>query len=257
MRNLKLRLILLLGLCVALCLALISCKGPVQHTVTYVLNNGTADTVITVTEGETPPAAVSPDRYGYDFAGWYEDAALTRSVDPASVPVTSDVTYYAAWNAKTYVRVTFDSLGGSAVNPVVVENGDPVDLSAVSNPAKEGYTFTGWYRDAACKTSFDAAAVPAADLTVYAGWRLNDGMGECIGMLGEREVARVAFPAGTPTAPATDDGISYVWYADAALTRLYDFTVSVSGSVTLYGVAYTEGMTIENGVVTGYSGTGE
>lgn len=253
MRNRKLCLILLLGLCVAFCLALFSCKEPVKHTVTYVLNNGAENVVVSVTEGETP-SAMTPSRYGYDFIGWYEDAALTRSVNPAANPVSADVTYYAAWDAQSFIRITFDSRGGSAVDPVVIRKGESVDLSATPVPTKEGYTFSGWYGDIVSKTTYDVGSAPAADMTLYAGWRLNEGMGECVGMLGEREVARVAFPAGTPIVPTTDDGLSYVWYADAALTQPYDFTAAVSGSVTLFGVAYTDGLTIVNGAVTGYGG---
>ena len=37
-------------------------------------------------------------------------------------------------------------------------------------PTKAGYTFTGWYTDAACTTKASETAVLSGDITVYAGW---------------------------------------------------------------------------------------
>ena len=69
--------------------------------VTYVLNGGSWNTV--------PPSQVPkdgkiwaspPKRTGYDFAGWYLDAALTVSVTlPYDVSsVTGNITLYAKWD---------------------------------------------------------------------------------------------------------------------------------------------------------------
>ena len=45
------------------------------------------------------------------------------------------------WEAKT-ITLTFDSNGGSTVNPVTAKFG--TEVPAIDVPQKEGYTFTGW-----------------------------------------------------------------------------------------------------------------
>lgn len=68
------------------------------------------------------------------------------------------------------VTLTFDSQGGSQVAGQTLEVGSLA--KAPANPAREGYTFTGWYRDAACTQLWDFAAMPVkANLTLYASWQ--------------------------------------------------------------------------------------
>ena len=65
--------------------------------------------------------------------------------------------------------VTFDTNGGSAVEPVKVMNGKTVAKPA--DPTREGYAFLGWYADSAYTTAFSFGAAPVtANTTVYARW---------------------------------------------------------------------------------------
>ncbi len=65
--------------------------------------------------------------------------------------------------------VTFDSRGGSDVAPVTAQYGELLDMP--QPPQREGYVFTGWYRDSACMEPWDFAAdTLQADMTLYAGW---------------------------------------------------------------------------------------
>ena len=41
-------------------------------------------------------------------------------------------------------------------------------------PTRAGYTFTGWYTDAACTTKASEKAVLEGDITVYAGWEATE-----------------------------------------------------------------------------------
>lgn len=47
--------------------------------------------------------------------------------------------FTAEWEAKT-ITLTFDSNGGSTINPVTAKFG--TDVPAIAEPVKEGYTFT-------------------------------------------------------------------------------------------------------------------
>lgn len=248
------RISFLLVLCLVLGLCLLSCGKKEIYTVTFDTQNAAEVTTVSVKSGGTPEVPTDPTRYGYTFTGWYSDAAGTVPATPATTPVSANVTYYAGWAPLESVRISFDTKGSTAVKPVPLLRGSILEEGAVPAPTKEGYTFTGWYKNAACTAKFNFQTAPAENTTLYAGWKLNDGMGEYIGMADGKEVARSVFPAGAPVLPTTDDGVSYLWFSDVFLTQ--SFTCDVSeGSVTLYGMAYTEGLQIDAGVVTGYTGT--
>jgi uncharacterized repeat protein (TIGR02543 family) len=70
----------------------------------------------------------------------------------------------------TPYTVTFSTGGGSTVQPQSVAPGGLVTRPA-TDPAREGYTFGGWYRDAAWTTpwNFDADTVND-DINSYAKW---------------------------------------------------------------------------------------
>ena len=82
---------------------------------------------------ETPGFAGTPEREHYVFAGW--TPAVTDTV-------SGDVTYTAVWTPVTYT-VSYELDGGTAQgNPesYTVESGS----FTLKNPARNGYTFTGW-----------------------------------------------------------------------------------------------------------------
>lgn len=70
--------------------------------------------------------------------------------------------------------VTFSSNGGTQPAAQTRCATDPVAEPAVQ---RTGYVLRGWYTDAALTTLWDFAsdAMPAADLTLYAGWNATDG----------------------------------------------------------------------------------
>lgn len=73
---------------------------PVEHEVTLVLGNGSADVVVSVEDGALLARPDDPVREGHDFAGWFMTAdADGRLSDPYdfSAPVTGDLTLYAGW----------------------------------------------------------------------------------------------------------------------------------------------------------------
>lgn len=67
--------------------------------------------------------------------------------------------------------VSFDSKGGSDVASQAIVDGQTVVKPA--DPTRGGYTFTGWYSDESCTTSYDFANAVTADITLYAKWDLN------------------------------------------------------------------------------------
>ncbi|MBJ9992087.1 InlB B-repeat-containing protein [Paenibacillus sp. S28] len=75
-------------------------EGPVQHTVTFNSQGGSAISSITnVDSGTIISAPPAPTRAGYTFAGWYKEAAGTNAWSFAADTVTSDMTLYAKWTS--------------------------------------------------------------------------------------------------------------------------------------------------------------
>lgn len=82
-----------------------------------------------------------------------------------AAPETPDVSGSGSAVSST---LTFATNGGSAIAPVVAVRYTRIDLTEYI-PQRDGYTFTGWYSDAAC-TQKITSVVMSRNTTVYAGW---------------------------------------------------------------------------------------
>ena len=128
--------------------------------------------ICTYTTYEAKVYAPDVAREGYEFVGWYADAALTQEVnfvgENAPTAPAKTVSYYAKWEGLDNT-VSFDSNGGSAVESKIGKTGEK--LTAPAEPSRTGYAFAGWYSDQNCtkKWDFDSDTVPGA-MTLYAGW---------------------------------------------------------------------------------------
>ena len=67
--------------------------------------------------------------------------------------------------------LTFETNGGSAINPVTVRHGNAV--ARPTDPTKDKYTFIGWYADPEFTAKYDFATVLEADKTIYAKFELT------------------------------------------------------------------------------------
>ena len=77
--------------------------------------------------------------------------------------------------------ITFDSKGGSAVQPVKASAG--AAITAPAAPTKEGFVFAGWYEstdggETLSDTQFSFAYMPARVFTLYAKWATADIKGK-------------------------------------------------------------------------------
>ena len=69
------------------------------------------------------------------------------------------------------VKVSFNTGEGSKVDFQTTAASGSVTKPA--DPAREGYTFAGWYTDEACTEAYDFSAAVTADMTLYAKWTKN------------------------------------------------------------------------------------
>ena len=154
----------------ALVLSAIGCaQTPMPSTVTLDLNyEGSTPIVESVAAGQSFYEPAAPTREGYEFAGWYKDAACTEGQE-AVFPILpeGDLTLYAAW--KVFYRYDFDAnYEGGAIQSIT--SYEPID--ADFRPAyRDGWNFGGWYKDAACTDGQEADLSVAG--TYYAKWVEN------------------------------------------------------------------------------------
>ena len=68
------------------------------------------------------------------------------------------------------LTVTFDAMGGTDVAAQTQMYGEALALP--DSPTREGYAFTGWYKDYACYEPWDMATdTIQSDMSLYAGWQ--------------------------------------------------------------------------------------
>ncbi len=176
---------------------------------------------------------------------------------------TKDVGYI---DCLTMYTVTFESNGGSRVEPQVVPAGNTA-LEPIA-PERSNYAFMGWYADAAFETLYDFSTTLTEDITLYAKWEIVvEGV-----MVGSDDavtvysVSALAVDEGTITATVSapgncalivrfieedvyfaedyaenrtywDDGYTYASRVIAAGTNMGEVTANISGWLPDYYVA--------------------
>ena len=92
-----------------------------------------------------------------------------KSSSPAPGPQPQPVYSSGDGNMENAFRVLFDTQGGSYVSPATgLSYGDKI--TAPTNPVRDGYTFGGWYKDAACTQGWSFSDAIDGDMTLYAKW---------------------------------------------------------------------------------------
>ena len=133
-------------------------------------NEGTKTTE-TIAKGDKLTAPTTQTKEGYRFDGWYYDNNGGKAKWNFGTDTVTRAMTLTAKLVRTYT-VTFDTNGGSAVDPVTVDAGSTVTKPA--DPTKSGYTFGGWYKDSTLQTPWDFANdTVTTDTTLYAKWTAN------------------------------------------------------------------------------------
>ena len=207
----------------------------IRHTVTFNAAGGSTVKNQTVAYGNTATQPDDPTRKGYNFTGWYTDAAGKNAFD-FSTAIKGDLTLYAGWEAEKYM-VTFRSFVDDDVKKSV-ENGKTIKKPA--DPTRKGYTFDGWFTDAALTKAYDFSKPVTSNLLLRAKWTKKSSVDGTytvsfrtfVGPDNKVDVTendKVAKPADPTRAGYTFGG----WYSDAALTKEYDFNQPVTKDLIL------------------------
>ena len=145
------------------------------YTITYVLEEGTNDSrnPDSYAYGNTAIRLYNPTRPGYNFAGWYTTPKFTGKLTQIPKNANKDYTLYAKWtpiaNKITYVL----NLSGAS-NPNASKKTYKItdEEYVLKDAVKKGFTFLGWYRDAACTQPVETIKTGTyGNLMLYAKWR--------------------------------------------------------------------------------------
>ena len=82
-----------------------------------------------------------PEKEGYSFAGWANEAGTVVTV-PVNMP-DHNVNLTATWTIETYT-LKFDTDGGNEIGDIVVEYNEDITEKIPADPTKEGHKFEGW-----------------------------------------------------------------------------------------------------------------
>ena len=138
----------------------------VQGTMTFNPNGGTTVSPITMNPGQWVYPPNDPARIGYAFSAWYYDnGTFANPVEWPVQMIAQGYTVYAKWNPNT-VTITYDSMGGSEVEPLTALVGS--SISAPVPPSRFGYTFAGWLQDNGDPFTFEE--MPTQDTLLVASW---------------------------------------------------------------------------------------
>ena len=142
------------------------------------ISTSAKSTTISAARTATTILTVGSVATGYKFDGWYTAATggtqLSTSTTYTYYP-TAATTVYARFSAKKYT-ITYKDQGGSNFSGTHA-NGYPTThtygtATTLKTASKTGYTFEGWYKEAACTnevTSLGATAY-TANITLFAKW---------------------------------------------------------------------------------------
>ena len=121
---------------------------------------GVFDTTVTITP--------DPNRYGahYSYNSVKSVVSGVVTVDDPATILKLNVYYDLDFHT-----LTFDTMGGSTIDPVTVRHGNAV--ARPTDPTKDKYTFIGWYADPEFTEEYGFATVLEADKTIYAKFELT------------------------------------------------------------------------------------
>ncbi|BFT75499.1 discoidin domain-containing protein [Paenibacillus sp. P36] len=190
---------------------------------------------------------IVPNKFIFMADRWYpNDLKDSRYVWLPFEINTQNRTIGASWSYewklsvfKTGTTVSFNSNGGSEVRPVygAVQGSK---IAAPEAPAKNGFTFAGWYQDEALTVGWDFGVntIPATDITLYAKW-------EQVGAPVITGVQPVTVATATYVAPILPANVTVVYNNATTGTKSVQWD---SVAPSKYGVA---GSFNVNGVVDG------
>ena len=135
-------------------------------------------------------------------------------------------------------KVTFDLNYDGAPAAQVIDVQAENAAEQPDDPARTGYSFTGWYTDKAASAEADFEVAIVADTVYYAGWRKTAASVTFDPNYDGAEKSAVDVEIGaavsTPVTPTREGFLFSGWFIDAEGANAYDFASPVQEDITLF-----------------------
>ena len=249
----------------------------VDFTISYTLDGGTndANNPADYTVETDPITLADASKVGYTFEGWYSDAAFTADNEVTEIATgsTEPKEFFAKFSdAITYdITYTLDGGTNAANNPAdyTVETA----TITLEDASKDGYTFGGWYSDAAFTTDNEVTEIATGStghkeffakfsdaITYDIAYTLDGGTNDA------NNPANYTIETDPITlADATKVGYTFAgWYSEDVFTnQVTEITTGSTGDISLYA-KYSDEYTLQlsdvifsNGEITDYTNATE
>lgn len=180
----------------------------------------------------------NPTRSNYTFLGWFKEIGCNTPWNFTEDTIAGDTTLYGKWDA-TALTVTFDSQGGNAIGSMSADY--DTMITKPNDPQKSGFTFKGWYQDAACNTVWTFASDRVkSDLTLFAKWDVNlytvsfDSQG---GSAVPAQTAQNDTVTPKPVDPVRSGYSFKSWFKEDSCLNPWDFAIDkVTKDTTLFAL---------------------
>lgn len=166
---------------------------------------------------------------------------------PDHFPKTVTITKYTGTESTVILPSTIsnwpvtkigeDALKDNTTITSVTIPANVTEIDKLTAPTVEGYTFGGWYADAAHTTEFDFSTPITGDTTIYAKWTANDYYVSFFTEHGDPPTSQNVKYNGTATDPGTltEEGYTFDgWYTDETYKTKFDFTQPIKHNTTVY-----------------------
>ncbi len=186
-----------------------------------------------------------PVKEGYWFAGWKDETGAIVSV-PATMPA-KNLKFTAVFETTTYVINYY--VDGVLVETFGSEYGETIRTELSTYEVPTGYSFDGWYTDAACKNKFvEGTTVSAAITELYAKTTANtyDAIFMVDGEVYDTVPTVFDTEIVAPKAPSKEGYIFAGWDKEVGLMDTEGKTFTATWDAAIYTVTYkAEGMNDE------------
>ena len=148
-----------------------------RFNISYVMNEGTdtGDNPGSYTIDTSFALKAPADIEGYEFEGWFYDAAFTNKATQVIQGTTGDKTFYGKWSKKTYrIMYLADNNSYGSISDQFVEHGTTITLESAGIFRRAGYDQNGWSTTigGAKEHELGESVTVVAPVTLYPTWSI-------------------------------------------------------------------------------------
>lgn len=151
------------ALAAILIMTVLAACGTTEYTVEFDSQGGSTVASAKVGENDLVTKPDDPTREGYNFGGWYKEAACVNAWDFAADKATADITVYAKWMSQDYKQWVMDTFN-------VLDNYNPEGLNTYTATFEEMVAYLK-------EQGVIAGDAEAVDMQTTDGYLYNNGTG--------------------------------------------------------------------------------